>query len=395
MLPAIGRMQLTHPNLEGGHQHVLAFLRRRGWIVGLTACVVAALAYLVASHQPTSYTADSVLLVPSGAGGTGPGQANEALRLASTYSELIPRDADVLSAVTDVLHVPVQLVATQLSVTPLGDTALLRIRYTSAYRARALLGSRTVANAVVAGVATSDTVPRGSVRLVSLATDSGITVSGGLTKSTLPIGVVLGLALGTILAVATERSDRRLDRADQICAVLDVPTFDLDHATQGQCAALVRLWRDGGVGSGPTMVALTGAGVPYAEVVAICRELAQNTAAGLISVRVIGDDPAASTETTAKLVLVPAGASGTNDSRQETVQAAHLVVLVVPLHARRESVRQTLVEMTTYTGVVPGFVLLTKLGRPRAERASRGTRPGLPRDSRERAQIVGGESYGR
>ena len=49
-------------------------------LVLLTTVVVAVLAYVLASLRPVVYSADSVLIVPSGAGGSGPGAFGSGLR---------------------------------------------------------------------------------------------------------------------------------------------------------------------------------------------------------------------------------------------------------------------------------------------------------------------------
>jgi hypothetical protein len=82
----------------------------------------------------------------------------------------------------------VATVRDDLTVLPLGDTALLEVSYSSTDSASAVLGSRTAAQAVVEGIATSDTVPRGSLRLVGLAEEESVVANGGITRATVPSG---------------------------------------------------------------------------------------------------------------------------------------------------------------------------------------------------------------
>jgi capsular polysaccharide biosynthesis protein len=340
-------------------------------LVVLTTVAVAVLAYVLASLRPVVYSADSVLIVPSGAGGSGPGQANEALRLASTYAELIPRDGDLLLAVAEALREPVATVSERLTVSPLGDTALLEVTYTSPERAEALLGSRTAAESVIAGATTSDTVPRGSVRLVGLAEDRSVVVSGGVTTTTVPIGVFLGLVLGGILAVAAERANRRVDSPRDVQSVLDVPVFDLDGATGAQREALVRSWGESGSQRGSTLVAVVGVAVPHAETAAACRRLVDGLAPDHVAV--IREDSATSPTRMEAVTLVPAGIPGSGDANEAITPHADLVVLLVPSATRRAALVQAVSDLSTFGGRSPSFVLVSSAVPPRG--AARVERP--------------------
>ncbi len=351
---------------------MLAIVRRRFMLVLLTTVVVAVLAYVLASLRPVAFSADSVIIVPSGAGGSGPGQANEALRLASTYAELLPRDGDLLLAVSQALQEPVADVSERLTVSPLGDTALLQITYTSPNRAQALLGSRTAAESVIEGLTTSDTVPRGSVRLVGLAEDRSVVVTGGVTPTTVPIGVFLGLVLGAIMAVAAERANRRVDTAAQVRSVVDVPVFDLDTSTSAQREALIRLWGESGSRHGPTVVAVTGVSVTHGDTAAACHRLADDLSAEHVAV--VLDEADTRTTTRADAVaLVPAGVPGSGEVNEDMPMHADVVVLLVPLSTRRSAIARAVSELTTFGGRSPSFVLVTSAVRPR--RPSRPERP--------------------
>lgn len=358
---------------------MLALVRRRFVLVLVTAVAVAVLAYLLASLRPVAYTASSVLIVPSGAGGSGPGQANEALRLASTYSALIPRDGDVLLEVAGALQVPIATARDSLSVTPVGGTALLQVRYASSNPDQAVLGSRTAAEAVVRGVATSDTVPRGSVRLVGLAEDQRVATTGGVTPSTLPIGFVIGLALGAILAVAAERANRRVDDAEQLGALLDVPVLDLEAAPLARREALVRRWRDFGPTGSATLVGLAGADMSYADVVTTCHRIADGVSLERVMVAEHGWEDLGAAGPGA-VVLVPAGAPGSGEPHEEDATHAHVMALVVPVSARRATVDRAVSELLTYGSRQPGFAVLTKSALPQSRRGQRRAETGRSDD---------------
>lgn len=349
---------------------MLALVRRRFLLVLLTAVAVAVLAYLLAVLRPVTFTASSVLIVPSGAGGSGPGQANEALRLATTYAELIPRDGDVLLEVASTLQVPIATARDNLTVTPLGGTALLQVSYGASDSDQAVLASNTAAEAVVRGEATSDTVPRGSVQLVSLATDQRVVATGGVTRYTLPIGYLIGLALGAILAVAAERADRRVDNVDQLGAVLDVPVLDLETAPLARREALVRRWRDDGPEGAGVLVGVAGADMAYQDVVATCYRLADGMPPDRVLVAEHGWEQLHDLAP-GDVLLVPAGAPGSGEPHEEVTTHAHVVALVVPLSAHRTVVSRSVSDLLTYGSREPGFALLTKSAPPRSQREQR------------------------
>ena len=342
---------------------MLAIVRRRLFLVVLTAVAIGTLAYVLAGLRPVAYTADSVLIVPSGSGGTGPGAANEALSLANTYAELIPRDADVLLAVATGLQVPVVEVRQRLTVRPIGSTALLQVSYESADRAQSVAGSRTTAESVLGGVTTADTVPRGSVRQVSLADDEGVTVVGGVSRSTIPIGVVLGLAVGAMLAVAAERANRRVDAPHQVAAVLNVPVLDLDTASPARRVALLKRWREFGPTDRATLVAVTGVNLDHAHVSRVCDELALGQEGTVAA----PEGPASSSAALAKggtVVLVPAGVPVSGQPNEDVTSNADLVVLLVPMSVQLAAVHATVEELADFGGRRPAYALTTGQVRP-------------------------------
>ena len=84
------------------------------------------------------------------------------------------------------------------------------------------------------------TVPKGSVVLVALprSTEVIVSSSGGGT-STIALGLILGLALGVLLAVAWDRTDRRVDSSDQLGFILGTPGARTAQLTPARALALV------------------------------------------------------------------------------------------------------------------------------------------------------------
>src|SRR6266699_1568139 len=79
--------------------HIGRILLRRGGIVLLAVALVTLAAYLVTSGLHPSYTPEGLVVVPAGAGPKGPGNAQEATKLAGTYAAVIPQDARLLDRI--------------------------------------------------------------------------------------------------------------------------------------------------------------------------------------------------------------------------------------------------------------------------------------------------------
>src|SRR5580658_1704310 len=92
------------------------WLFRRSWLLVLALVAGTAGGFLAAKSSSTSYSATATLVVQSGAGKAGPGSANDAQALATTYAALIPKDQDILQTVAHSLGVSTSAVSAHLSV---------------------------------------------------------------------------------------------------------------------------------------------------------------------------------------------------------------------------------------------------------------------------------------
>jgi capsular polysaccharide biosynthesis protein len=226
----------------------LAALRRRGWILPVVVCCAAAVAYLVAASRPISYTAESIVVVTSGASRLGPGAANDAMALARTYAGAIPVDAKILEKVSAAVDRPQAAVERGISVGNDTGTSLLRLDYTDDDRAKAVAGAAALVRAVRGSPRTS-AIGRGSVRVVRVA-DSAVRQAGD-TGRALPVGAVLGLVLALLLMVAWERSDPRVDDDGDLRAAFEGPVSELRQLSPAAVGALRDRWRIL-AGGGPT-----------------------------------------------------------------------------------------------------------------------------------------------
>lgn len=234
----------------------LAALRRRGWIVPVIVCCAAAVAYLVAATRPTSYTAESIAVVSSGASRLGPGAANDALALARTYAGAIPVDADILKRVSAAVGRPEADVERGIAVGNDTGTSLLRLDYTDDEKARAVAGAAALVRAV-RGAPRASAIGRGSVRVVRVA-DSAVRQAGDTARA-VPVGAALGLVLALVLMGAWERSDPRVDDDEDLRAAFAGPVTELRHLSPGAVRALRERWSMLAGGTTPTVALVPAA----------------------------------------------------------------------------------------------------------------------------------------
>ena len=230
----------------------LAALRRRGWIVPLVTAIAAVTAYAVAESRPVVHEAEAVVIVGSGAGREGPGQANDATTLARTYAGTIPEDERVMRAVARAAGREPASIEDDLTVANDTGTSLLRLRYSDAEPDRAVDGARALATAVV-DAPRRPALGRGSVREVRLP--GAATRTGGDSSRAVPIGIALGLLLGLLLLLGWERSDRRVDDEDGLRAEVGSGVSDLRRTTPATLSALLGRWRELG-GASPRIAAI-------------------------------------------------------------------------------------------------------------------------------------------
>ena len=191
-----------------GHK-VPTWVLRRSWLLVLALLAGTAGGFLAATGSSTSYSATSTLVVQSGAGRAGPGSANDAQALATTYAALIPKDQAILQRVAGTLHTSTSAVSQHLSVSVEMGTSLLLVRYNAPTAAQAVAGSALLARTVAGAAAPTPAIASGSVVIVQLPT-AGV-AGGALHKYGAPIGALFGMLLGIVLVLAAERADPRID----------------------------------------------------------------------------------------------------------------------------------------------------------------------------------------
>jgi capsular polysaccharide biosynthesis protein len=227
-------------------------LRRFWWIAAVTTVTVAAIALVVAHQVERKVAADAIVVVSPGAPvGGSPGNGDQAEAVAEILTALIPNDHATLSSVARTLGVPYQTVSAAVSATNEQSTSLIDLTYTAASPALAQRGATLLATAVSGAHPVSPNIPHGSLQIVALPRRPPV---HKLLIPALPIGLVLGLLLGGVLATAAARSRPRVRNAEDLREVAGCPTVTLSRDTAELIESLVSRLEPVG-GSAETRVA--------------------------------------------------------------------------------------------------------------------------------------------
>lgn len=247
--PSAAESMVT-PGLMARRRHFPKGLIRRGWLLALALIAGSAGGWFAGVHAGTTYSAQATLVVQSGAGKTGPGSANDALALATTYSALIPKDQSILSAAASSLNTSSSAVEHNLSVTVENGTSLLLLDFSAPTAARAVAGADAIARAVASNTPLSAAIAAGSVAIVNVPNTAHR--QGTLHKYGIALGAFLGLVVGLILVLAAERADPRIDDAVAMATASGCRAALVPHDLS--FAELARVLSDAGTGKGLTVV---------------------------------------------------------------------------------------------------------------------------------------------
>jgi hypothetical protein len=289
--------------------------------------------------------------------------------------QLIPRDDEVLNGAGGVLRIPPADVSSNLTVSTVSGTSLLRLRYKADSSAGAVTGATAVARAVLNNATT--TVPKGSVVLVALprSTDVIVSSSGGGT-STIALGLILGLALGVLLAVAWDRTDRRVDSSDQLGFILGTPGARTAQLTPARALALVQRWASMAPDTPVRVAVVAGAPGQGPETAQEAQRLAQMfTAVGHPAVQVSIDQANRPVHPDVEVVLVSGGHPG-EEGGEAAALAADLTCILAARGAKVSQVLSARRQLTEF-GRAPSWGLLRDRGR-KAAKASQPASPAAP-----------------
>jgi capsular polysaccharide biosynthesis protein len=216
---------------------VLAAIGRRWWVVVLCVLVASAAAYGAGKLRTRSYEAKAVLVVPAG---PGPGKADEASRLATTYAALIPQDQRLLRYVGARFGLTAKQAGQHVTATTDTTTALVFVQYRATSPDLARRGALVIAGALTGPHPVSPNIAPHSLSLVHLPTHA--TPSQGI-MTIVTLGTILGLFVGIILLVALERADPRIDDEHILSEHAGCPVTLVSNLSNEAAAAVVERWR--------------------------------------------------------------------------------------------------------------------------------------------------------
>jgi len=207
-------------------------------VIGLVAGSLGGL--FAGTHGSVSYSATTVLVVQAGGSTVATSSADGAEELAVTYAALIPDDQALLGRLAAETGTSPSEIGHRLSVQAESGTALIEVHFTGSDPVSAVDGANAVARALTSASPPGRAIVPGSVTTVSPARSGSRT--GTLHKYGLPLGVLLGLAVGGGAALVAERTDRRVDDLDTLgdvvgCSATVAPggisTAEMAHALVG------------------------------------------------------------------------------------------------------------------------------------------------------------------
>jgi capsular polysaccharide biosynthesis protein len=229
---------------------MLRALRRRGWVLLVAILVTTACAYIVASKQGETYTAESTGVVAASPDSLlTPDQANV---LANTYAVLIPKDAVILRGVATTLGTSVPDVQDRLLVFNTTGTALLVIDYRGSSAANSIAGASAALRAITGDYPVSPNIIPGSIGAVQAPTKASSSKSVTVLVA---VGAIVGVALGLLLMVVWERVDPRIDRPEDLSQEVGSPASPVSAISQSGANALYARWK-ALADRGPSRIAL-------------------------------------------------------------------------------------------------------------------------------------------
>jgi capsular polysaccharide biosynthesis protein len=312
-------------------------------------------------HNLGRYTAHVAAVVPPNPAQEGAGDADAAIKLATTYAGLLPEDSKVISFVARRSGLSKSAVRHGLTVTNDPNSAVLRVRFRSKDARSAASATRAFATAVSGPSPISDSIAPRSLSAVRLP-DPGDAPAAGSTK-TVAIGVILGLALGIVLLLGWERADPRFDTTRRLSEALGTPVSDFDSMSPGSVVALIDRWHRL-TGHTSSRVAVLAA-APRAEAV-VASVIDRLVESAVDDGRAVSDSRGESgfgpVTIDGTLTLVAGGTPGTEAAGERLAAGADITALVVPKGLRGAVLSRSLGVLDQF-GVKPEWALLVRGAR--------------------------------
>ena len=347
--------------------------RRRGWVVVLAVIGGLLGAALVSVLQPSAYRAGATLLVSTD-------DSFNSTRLAQTYASALADDGGLLEAVANALDVDEERVPESLGVEAESETAVMRLEYRASSESDALQGATAAVRAVTGASPQALSVPPDVVEVIR-APRILSSPTAGISPTALAVGAVLGLFLGVVLAMGLERSDRRVDRAEDLTLALrGIPVTALRGRRGGLTPALLERWRELSGSPAPAVAMVSTRGHDASALGALASSARGGPASegdaelgargGAAPHGVVGEvhvhdadwvrrpDVTSAAGGAPQLTLVVGGALGTDGKAEMAAQRTDMTVIAVRRGARQRDVEADLALLEQF-GVTPCWGLLT------------------------------------
>lgn len=360
---------------------------RRLWIVALTLALTVVVAELIAGGQAASHRSwqSDALLVVNESG-------KDPLRTAPTYAAVISEDGTILPAVARAAGVDVDTAQSRLSVTTLQLTALLKVSYTGETANEATSAIGALIAAVTGARPVSKAIAPESV-IVVRDVSQPLSIQGSGTP-VLRLALLLGLALGIVIAVAMDRADPRVDDEDTVSEAVGTPVTSLRRADTAQLAAVLQRWAD--LNPSPARIALVDSGpLSRGAANAAGRRLAEAAAALSRPVRVLRQaddtsDQSSAADESAALTIVTYDDSGARGLGALKADSNVIVVTEGAALAEVKRQRRALLEL----GASPMWCLVMPRhdghdGKPAAKTPAKRA-PGRPAEAAQRRREPSG-----
>lgn len=200
----------------------LGALRRRWWQVCLVATFTVGAALGAGALVPPRWDSSVMLRITPATAPTSPYESVlTAEMLAKTYRELINSDYVAQSAIVQLrTRVPVDVFKRSLTVELIPDTELVRVTASARTPAEAQRMAAAVADAAIAYVKAGDTTDKVTVAIPALLPTKPVWPQPAIEAVA---GLVFGLTLGVILALAFDYFGARIERASDIEDAIGVP----------------------------------------------------------------------------------------------------------------------------------------------------------------------------
>jgi hypothetical protein len=372
----------------------LRVARRRAALVIACTVVGAGAALLLGIRTPATYQAEAVVIVPalqgsagnptptaSGSGTASPsptvvsggnplGSPDAAIKLASTYSNLIPLDDAVITAAA--LRAKTDATAFRKGLTVANDPGTALIRLDSVDKS----ADQAIANVTALATVLTQKSPPGQIAANALQTvqlPETATKLGESKASSALIGGLLGLLVGLVAAAALERADRRVDSLPLLGELIEAPVSDWSTLTPDDARALAMRWQELAGTPEPTVAVVGVEPLRQTDMLALLAGLGRESGTN-------GSGPHGSNGTNGKEVaprtpkngaardlepargrdveMVAAGTVGAGEGAEVTAKSSDLVVMLVPEGAKVVEVRRAVARLSDF-GVYPRWGLLS------------------------------------